>query len=84
MRGGLQFGWVLAVKARKLRRDAPDAVVELLAVDFEPGEAPGGASCFSFAGGGDLRLRGRVRRRGAGRRLRALADARRTPHARRS
>ena len=38
----LQFGSVLAVKSRNLRRDAPDAVVELLAVRFEPGEAPGG------------------------------------------
>ena len=42
VRAGLQFGSVLAVKARNLRREAPDAVVELLAVSFEPGEAPGG------------------------------------------
>ena len=37
VRAGLQFGGVLQVKARKLRRDAPGAVVELLALSFEPG-----------------------------------------------
>ncbi|HEY2662176.1 MAG TPA: DUF2948 family protein [Caulobacteraceae bacterium] len=56
VRAGVQFGGVLAVKARKLRRDSPNAVVELLAVAFEPGEAPGGVIALTFAGGGDLRL----------------------------
>jgi hypothetical protein len=56
VRTALQFGSVLGVKARKLRRDKPDAVVELLAADFEPGEAPGGGVLLRFAGGGDLRL----------------------------
>jgi hypothetical protein len=56
VRAGLQFGGVLAAKARKLRRDAPEAVIELLTIEFEPGEAPGGAIVLSFAGGGDLRL----------------------------
>ena len=55
VRTALQLGGVLDVKARKLRRDAPKAVVSLLAVAFEPGEAPGGAVVFSFAGGGELR-----------------------------
>ncbi len=55
VRTALQLGGVLEVKARKLRRDAPKAVVSLLAVAFEPGEAPGGAVVFSFAGGGELR-----------------------------
>jgi hypothetical protein len=31
-------------------------VIELLAIGFEPGEAPGGTVTFSFAGGGDLRV----------------------------
>ncbi|HLK24325.1 MAG TPA: DUF2948 family protein [Caulobacteraceae bacterium] len=53
---GLQFGSVLGVKARRLRRDKPDAVVELLSADFEPGEPPGGGILLRFAGGGDLRL----------------------------
>jgi Protein of unknown function (DUF2948) len=56
VRTALQFGSVLAVKARRLRRDMPDAVVELLAADFEPGDAPGGGVLLRFAGGGDLRL----------------------------
>jgi hypothetical protein len=56
VRAGLQFGGVLGVQARKLRREAPEAVIELLTIEFEPGEAPGGVVVLSFAGGGDLRL----------------------------
>ena len=55
VRSALQLGCVQAVKSRKLRREAKSAVVELLALTFEPGEAPGGAVVFTFAGGGDLR-----------------------------
>ncbi len=55
VRCGLQLGGVMAVQQRRLRRDAKKAVVELLAVTFEPGEAPGGAILLTFAGGGDLR-----------------------------
>lgn len=54
VRTGLQLGGVLGVRSRKLRRDARGAVVELLAIAFEPGEAPGGTVTFTFAGGGDL------------------------------
>jgi hypothetical protein len=56
VRTALQFGGVLSVQARKLRRDAPDAVVELLAIAFEPGDPPGGVITLTFAGGGDLKL----------------------------
>jgi hypothetical protein len=56
VRSGLQFGGVMSVQGRNLRRDAPAAVIELLAVAFEPGEAPGGRVTLTFAGGGDLRL----------------------------
>jgi hypothetical protein len=56
VRSGLQFGSVLAVKARNLRREPKDAVVELLAVSFEPGEPPGGVVRLAFAGDGDLAL----------------------------
>lgn len=56
VRAGLQLGSVLGVQARRLRRGAKDAVVELLTVTFEPGEAPGGTVMLSFAGGGDLRI----------------------------
>src|SRR6202041_1001412 len=50
VRAGLQFGSVLAVKSRNLRREPRDAVVELLAVRFEPGaDAPGGRVRLAFA-----------------------------------
>ena len=55
VRTGLQLGSVLSVKTRKLKRDAPRAVVCLLAVEFEPGEAPGGVILLRFAGDADLR-----------------------------
>ena len=55
VRSGLQIGSVLSVQARKLRRDAPRAVVSLLAVEFEPGEAPGGVVLLRFSGDADLR-----------------------------
>tara|TARA_R110002051_G_scaffold37619_1_gene80606 strand:- start:286 stop:771 length:486 start_codon:yes stop_codon:yes gene_type:complete len=51
----MQFGDVLAVKSRRLPR-APETAMELLAIDFEPGEAPGGRVMLMFAGGGDLRI----------------------------
>jgi hypothetical protein len=54
IRAGLQLGGVMGVKARNLRRDAKTAVLELLALSFEAGEAPGGTVTFTFAGGGDL------------------------------
>ena len=56
VRTGLQIGSVLGVQSRKLRRTARSAVVELLTIAFEPGEAPGGVLAFTFAGGGDLRV----------------------------
>ncbi|MBS0297998.1 MAG: DUF2948 family protein [Proteobacteria bacterium] len=55
IRAALQLGGVLGVKSRRLRRDRKDAVIELLALSFLPGEAPGGVVAFEFAGGGDLR-----------------------------
>jgi hypothetical protein len=54
VRCALQLGSVMGVKARRIRRTAKDAVLALLAVSFEPGEAPGGTVTLSFAGGGDL------------------------------
>lgn len=55
VRAALQLGGVMSVQARRVKREPADAVVELLAMDFEPGEAPGGELRLSFAGGGDLR-----------------------------
>ena len=56
VRAGLQFGSVLKVRSRNVRREPKEAVVELLAVSFEPGEPPGGLVRLAFAGGGDLAL----------------------------
>lgn len=55
VRSAMQFGDVTAVKSRRLPRN-PDASLELLALDFLPGEAPGGRVILMFAGGGDLRV----------------------------
>jgi DNA-binding protein YbaB len=55
VRSALQLGSVLKVQARKIRRGARDSVLEILAVSFDEGEAPGGLVTISCAGGGDLR-----------------------------
>jgi len=55
VRSAMQFGDVIAVKSRGLPR-LPDAPLELLAIDFEEVEAPGGKVTLMFAGGGDLRV----------------------------
>jgi hypothetical protein len=55
VRTALQLGSVMKLQTRRLRRDAPTSVVELLGLVFEPGEAPGGVVTLAFAGGGDLR-----------------------------
>ncbi len=51
----MQFGDVVAVKSRRLPR-GPEHALELLAMDFDPGEPPGGRVTLMFAGGGDLRI----------------------------
>ena len=56
VRSALQVGSVLGVQARNLRRGARAAVIELLSLTFEPGEAPGGSLTLRFAGDGDLRM----------------------------
>jgi hypothetical protein len=55
VRTGLLFGSVLSVKTKNLRREAKAAVVELLAIQFEPSDAPSGVIHLVFSGGGDLR-----------------------------
>ena len=56
VRCALQIGSVLELKTRRIRTGAKDAVIALLTISFEPGEAPGGTISLSFAGGGDLRV----------------------------
>ncbi|CAN7281862.1 DUF2948 family protein [Phenylobacterium sp. LjRoot225] len=55
VRSALQLSGVLSLQTRKIRRTPADAVVEILAMTFEPGEAPGGVVTLTCAGGGDLR-----------------------------
>jgi hypothetical protein len=60
VRTALQFAGVLEAKSRRVRRDAPDAVLELLAVTFEGSsepEDPSGVVTLAFAGDADVRLR---------------------------
>jgi hypothetical protein len=53
-RTALTFDRVKAVQATHIRRDRPEAVLELLAISFEPVDAPGGLVTLYFAGGGEL------------------------------
>ena len=53
---GLHFDRVLGVKASKVRQDSPDAVVQLLALHFEPKGDVAGTVEFLLAGGGRIRL----------------------------
>jgi hypothetical protein len=56
-RAALTFDRVLSVQTSHIRRDQPEAVLELLAIGFEPeGEAPAGHVMLYFAGGGAIRL----------------------------
>lgn len=52
----LQLGDVARVRHRGVQCEARGALVSCLAVDFEPGEAPGGAVVLRFSHGGDLRV----------------------------
>ena len=55
VRSALQLGGVMKLQARKIRRGARDAVIEILMVTFDEGDAPGGMVTISCSGGGDLR-----------------------------
>jgi hypothetical protein len=52
----LRFERVLSCKSRNVDMDAPDTALELLGIEFHPGEAPGGSAVLMFASGGALRL----------------------------
>ena len=55
-RACLHFARVGSVKAARIRPDLADAVLELLAIRFEPTDAPAGVIELVFAGGGTIRL----------------------------
>jgi hypothetical protein len=52
----LRFDRVLSCKSRNIDLEAPQAALELLGIEFHPGEAPGGSAILLFAQGGALRL----------------------------
>lgn len=55
-RTGLHFDRVLSARTQSITAGARDAVVELLAISFEAGDAPSGHIDLIFAGGGTIRL----------------------------
>jgi Protein of unknown function (DUF2948) len=52
----LRFEWVDQAQFKDLALDRPGDAHELLAVDFEPGKAPGGTIKLIFAGGSGVKL----------------------------
>ena len=52
----LRFDRVLSCKSRNIDLEAPDAAMELVGIEFHPGEAPGGSAVLMFNQGGALRL----------------------------
>jgi hypothetical protein len=52
----LRFDRVLSCKSRNIDPGAPEAVLELLGIEFHPTEAPGGSAVLLFSGGEALRL----------------------------
>ncbi len=55
-RAGLHFDHVNGAHAEGFDLNAKDGVLNLLAITFEPGEAPAGQVLLTFAGGGRVRL----------------------------
>lgn len=56
VRAGLHFDSVLSVKTAHVTRDDPDAVVELLTIQFRQNGETGGSLELVLAGGGRIRL----------------------------
>lgn len=52
----LRFDRVLACKSRNIDLEAPEAALELIGIEFYPGEAPSGSAVLLFSHGGVLRL----------------------------
>lgn len=59
-RTGLHFDRILSVKSRRITLGENDLILALLALRFEPGEAPSGAIVLEFSGGGAIRLEAEV------------------------
>jgi len=52
----LRFDRVLSCKSRHINLGMPDAVLELLGIEFHPTEPPSGSALLMFSGGEALRL----------------------------
>jgi len=52
----LRFDRVLSCKSRNIDLQAPEAVLELVGIEFHPGEEPSGSAILMFSHGGVLRL----------------------------
>jgi hypothetical protein len=52
----LRFDRVLACKSRDIDLGTPEAALELIGIEFHPGEPPGGSAVLMFSQGGALRL----------------------------
>ncbi len=52
----LRFDRVLACKSRNIDLKASDTVLDLVGIEFYPGDAPGGSAILLFGKGGALRL----------------------------
>ncbi len=52
----LRFDRVLACKSRNIDLEAPEAALDLLGIEFHPGDAPSGSAVLLFTHGGALRL----------------------------
>src|SRR4249920_1071175 len=52
----LRFDRVLSCKSRNIDLQAPETVLEMLGIEFHPGEAPGGSAVLMFSRGAALRL----------------------------
>src|SRR3982750_4198048 len=52
----LRFDRVLACKSRNIDPASPDALLELVGIEFCPGHEPGGSALLMFSHGGALRL----------------------------
>jgi hypothetical protein len=52
----LRFDRVLSCKSRNIELETPGTALELLGIEFHPGDAPGGSAVLMFSNGGALRL----------------------------
>ena len=52
----LRFDRVLSCKSRNIDLKAPETALELVGIEFHPGQSPGGSAILMFAQGGALRL----------------------------